>query len=405
MQLKLICFLILSTFLWVSSGCIPGNPPGGESPSAISIVIPIQTDRFSRQATIQVRLFNTAQLTIDATNPVCLVMGNGSGVISTQCPPGTEYKKVTPEEFSFPIGEIGDQIKITNNNLKLGEQLRIMVTGLSADECNGRSTSYTGVATGEVINLNNLEWATTLMACVKEQTASLTPQLPFTTPAASSTSRNSSTPTPTLAVDPSSIPPQFPTLSSMALWKENQSGFGIEYPADWKPGEPATPGGVRYEGTSGYFELKGIFQGDGRDADRDCTLEFFQNQDERYGTDPVKEIFSGHTADGSQISTCAVASKAKHEQHPKMSFVSIATFSKTPVLGYAVIETGGDAGMSVQLQHVQPAVTPTSPPPLPTSALDQPVQTTFGGFVMKSWVIAPQTNEHDNMYFMDQPSK
>ena len=216
-------------------------------------------------------------------------MGNGSGVISTQCPPGTEYKKVTPEEFSFPIGEIGDQIKITNNNLKLGEQFRIMVTGLSADECNGRSTSYTGVATGEVINLNNLEWATTLMACVKEQTASLTPQLPFTTPAASSTSRNSSTPTPTLAVDPSSIPPQFPTLSSMALWKENQSGFGIEYPADWKPGKSVTPGGVRYEGTGGYFELKGIFQGDGRDADRDCTLEFFQNPDERYGTDPVKK--------------------------------------------------------------------------------------------------------------------
>ena len=85
-----------------------------------------------------------------------------------------------------------------------------------------------------------------------------------------------------------------------------------------------------------------------------------------------------------------------------MSFVSIATFSKTPVLGYAVIETGGDAGMSVQLQHIQPAVTPTSPPPLPTSAPDQPVQTTFGGFVMKSWMIAPQTNEKDNMYFMGQ---
>jgi len=116
---------------------------------------------------VHVVLLNEVQIAIEEANPVCLVMGNGSGVTSTQCPPGTEYKKVTPEEFTFRIGEIRDQIQVTSSQLQLGEKFQITVAGLSADDCNKRSTQYSGVANAENLVLKDLLWATTAMACVK----------------------------------------------------------------------------------------------------------------------------------------------------------------------------------------------------------------------------------------------
>ena len=229
------------------------------------------------------------------------------------------------------------------------------------------------------------------------RTASTTPQLPIATPAVSPTAENSATPTPTLTVDPSTIPSPFPTLGPMTLWKDGQSGFGILYPADWKPAQPDTPGAVRYAGESGYFELKGIFQGDMRQADRDCTLELFKNPDGRYGADLAKATFYQNSEDGSQISFCVVAPKPDLELHPEMFYVSI--LSKTPVLGYAVIERYGIGAGRVQVQHIEPEVTPTPPPPLPTTDPGKPVLTKFDGFVMKAWAVAPQTNANDAMYF------
>ena len=116
---------------------------------------------------MQVDLLNSGQIAIDDANPICVVMGNGSGVTSTRCPTGTEFKEVNPEEFTIPIGKVGNQIQIATTQVKLGEQFRITVVGLNADDCNAQSTRYTGSANADKITLTDLSWATTTMACVK----------------------------------------------------------------------------------------------------------------------------------------------------------------------------------------------------------------------------------------------
>ena len=116
---------------------------------------------------MRVDLLNEEQIAIEDANPICVITGNGSGVTSTQCPPGTIYRNVTPEEFTFHITELRDQIQVTSSHLNLGEQFQITVADLSVDDCNTRSTRYTGMADTEKITLTDLLWATTEMACVK----------------------------------------------------------------------------------------------------------------------------------------------------------------------------------------------------------------------------------------------
>jgi hypothetical protein len=70
-------------------------------------------------------------------------------------------------EFTFLIGEIGGQIQVTDSQLKLGENFRITVAGMSADDWNTRSTRFSGVANAEAMVMRDLLWATTVMACVK----------------------------------------------------------------------------------------------------------------------------------------------------------------------------------------------------------------------------------------------
>ena len=151
------------------TGCTTANTstqttfPG----KSISIIIPIQPEKFSKQAVVRVVLLNEEQIAIEDANPICVIKGNGSGVTSTQCPPGTIYRNVTPEEFTFHIAELRNQIQVTSGHLNLGEQFQIMVAGLSVDDCNTRSTRYAGVADAEKITLTDLLWATTEMACMK----------------------------------------------------------------------------------------------------------------------------------------------------------------------------------------------------------------------------------------------
>ena len=157
-------FLLLMMF--ITAGC---STTRLTSPAtAISLLIPVEAGQFSKQAVVRIRLLNSTQLAIDENNPICIIVHNaGSNTESTECPPGKEYKIVTPEDFAFPIADVGSQIKITSSTLKMGEKFRIFVSGLSTDDCNGRSTDFTGLADSEIILLKDLLWSTTAMACIK----------------------------------------------------------------------------------------------------------------------------------------------------------------------------------------------------------------------------------------------
>jgi hypothetical protein len=165
--LKLGEFALVCTFL---VACSPVNPSAKASSPAhtFSILIPIQAEKFSKLAVVRVSLWNSAQLAIEENNPPCVVSHSaGSTTETIQCPPGKTYTKVTPEEFTFPIGEAAMQITINSYTVKMGEKFKIIVYGLSADDCNGRSASFTGMADSETILLKDLLWSTTEMACVK----------------------------------------------------------------------------------------------------------------------------------------------------------------------------------------------------------------------------------------------
>jgi hypothetical protein len=160
---QLICFLLAFILMISLAGC------SAERQDSITLVIPIRVDRFSTQATLHVQVWNAAQIATDEANPICLIYGNGSGILSTQCPLGKEYMIVTPEEFTFQSGEIGDQIQVVSNRLQRGEDFRISVFGLSADDCNSRSTLYSGVVNKGKIFLEDLIWSQTEMACLKKK--------------------------------------------------------------------------------------------------------------------------------------------------------------------------------------------------------------------------------------------
>ncbi len=162
------CLLFISILLFITSGCSTSFPSSVATPAAISLVIPIQTDRFSQTAAIQIHLFNGAQLVLEESNPICLIVHSISANTDlTQCPPGEEYKEVNPEVFSYQSKELGDPIKLTSSTLKLGERYKIIISGLSADGCNTRSTQFTGVADSETILLKDLLWSNTMMPCLK----------------------------------------------------------------------------------------------------------------------------------------------------------------------------------------------------------------------------------------------
>ncbi len=162
--MKQFVYFFLAFFLTLFvAGCSAGSQEN------ITLVIPIRVDRFSSQATIHVQVWNAAQIATDEANPICAISGNGAGIVSTQCPSGREYVKVTPEEFTFQIGEFGDQIQVVSNQLKRRENFRISVYGLSADNCNSRSTQYSGLVNGGKIILEDLIWSQTEMACLKKK--------------------------------------------------------------------------------------------------------------------------------------------------------------------------------------------------------------------------------------------
>jgi len=133
----------------------------------ITLAIPIRLELFSPRATIHVKVWDAAQIATDEANPICVMSGSGKDIISTQCSLGKVYQPVNPEEFSFPAGAVRDTIQITSKNIRMGEQFRVTVDGLSADGCNNTSTRYTGVVNSSMISLADLPWQQTLVGCLK----------------------------------------------------------------------------------------------------------------------------------------------------------------------------------------------------------------------------------------------
>jgi hypothetical protein len=158
---RAISVLLLFVF---ASAC---SATTGQPAANVTFVIPVPVESFSPKATLQVSVWNAQQVTMLDRQANCVVSYDPqTETEAVHCPEGVQYQKLTPEEFSFPVQAVTDSIQLTSQTVKTGEKYRIGLRGLSSDECNSTSAQVEGTATASTTTLSDLNWMTTLMACL-----------------------------------------------------------------------------------------------------------------------------------------------------------------------------------------------------------------------------------------------
>ncbi len=159
---KLFLLLAASSFL---AGCSI-VAPFSRSVEFVTFSVPIDKGTFSPEASLRVRIWNAATLKVAESNANCAVSYNQeTKTEEVHCPEGVNYREVTPEEFEFLVQDIGAEIEIKSATVTVGEMYRLQISGLASDDCNTASATVEERATSAHVVLENLLWATTLMAC------------------------------------------------------------------------------------------------------------------------------------------------------------------------------------------------------------------------------------------------
>jgi hypothetical protein len=159
---KLFLLLAASSFL---AGCSVAAP-FSRSVEFVTFSVSIGKGTFSPEAILRVRIWNAETLKAAESNANCAVSYNQeTKTEEVHCPEGAEYREVSPEEFEFLVQDIGAEIEIKSATVTVGEKYRLQISGLASDDCNTASASVEERAKSAHIVLDNLMWATTLMAC------------------------------------------------------------------------------------------------------------------------------------------------------------------------------------------------------------------------------------------------
>ncbi len=140
--------------------------PFSRSVEFVTFNVSINTEAFSPEATLRVRIWNAATLKVAESNATCAVSYNQeTQTEEVHCPEGVNYREVTPEEFEFLVQDFGAEIKIKSATVTVGEMYRLQISGLASDDCNTASATVEEKARSAKILIEDLMWATTLMAC------------------------------------------------------------------------------------------------------------------------------------------------------------------------------------------------------------------------------------------------
>lgn len=164
MRRNMIVLFIL-ILLCLSAGCdalYPGSSSGGQ----VSFTIAIDAGMFSAGRPVRFIFWNAGQLEIAQRNANCSVSYNtATETEEVHCPEGVVYEPVTPIEFARSRDEIGDRVELTPGNIFVGERFRLQISGLSSDDCNTTTASIEDVARKAMVEVEDLMWMTTEMAC------------------------------------------------------------------------------------------------------------------------------------------------------------------------------------------------------------------------------------------------
>ena len=140
--------------------------PFSRSDEFVTFNVSINKEAFSPEANLRVRIWNAATLKVAESNANCAVSYNQeTKTEEVHCPEGVNYREVTPEEFELVMQDIVAEIEIRSATVTVGEKYRLQISGLASDDCNTASATVEEKARSAHILIEDLMWATTLMAC------------------------------------------------------------------------------------------------------------------------------------------------------------------------------------------------------------------------------------------------
>jgi len=168
-RMKVWLMIVLISFVFSLTSCLEEEDAatGDDTTSGgaeVTFIFPINPQYFTEEAVLTVRIFNGVQLAISDRQANCTVSYNME-TETISCPDGIDYQEVEPEEISFTLSSTTTEITVVSDSVGVGEEYRLQASALSSDECNGSSASSEGTVTSGVMNLGDLSWMTTQMAC------------------------------------------------------------------------------------------------------------------------------------------------------------------------------------------------------------------------------------------------
>lgn len=168
MRNKLLCLLVVGITFGCGAQVTSSNNTNNTSNKDVTFSIKIDKSIFSaKNREIEASLYDSEQLEVSNKTNNCSVSYDTETKKETiNCPPGVTYQKPNPEVFKFNLDTIGEEITIASKTVKVGENYRLSLSGLSKDECNRASAGEEKKAESEIIKLTDLMWATTEMACL-----------------------------------------------------------------------------------------------------------------------------------------------------------------------------------------------------------------------------------------------
>jgi len=134
----------------------------------VTFIIHLSPDVFSPEAVVSVYLYNEEQIAASEQTSECTISHDvQTGKDTIDCPEGVVYDEnaVKPEEFQFAASQITDEIRITSSSVHKGEAYRLSIGGLGSDNCNQTGATVDGTVDSNTIEIDNLMWMSTMMAC------------------------------------------------------------------------------------------------------------------------------------------------------------------------------------------------------------------------------------------------
>ncbi len=162
---QLVSFVLIPILLSILSACALQSS-AIDSSGSVTFTVPIDAEMFSEEAALRFILWDADQLEIVNRTANCTVSFNVElQKEEVHCPEGVEYEEVTPEEIIIPVQEISKFAEFESDKIRVGQMYRLLITGLSNDNCNTTSASIEDLAQQVDITFVDLGWATTEIGC------------------------------------------------------------------------------------------------------------------------------------------------------------------------------------------------------------------------------------------------